>query len=70
MQNQTNGKHFSSSKGIFKSTKNFLETLNTKKNSPNTTISKVLRKIPNRNNTSKQQYNFWMSNISLEVHGM
>ena len=48
MQNQKNAKHSSNSVDIFKSTKNFLEKLNTKEDSSNTTTSNVLSKIPNR----------------------
>ena len=53
MQNQTNAKHSSNSEEIFKSTKNSLEKLNTKKDSSNTTTSKVIPKIPNRKKISK-----------------
>ena len=70
MQNQKNAKHPSNSVDIFKSTKNFLEKLNTKEDSSNTTTSNVLCKILNRKKTSKQQYNFFMAKISLEVHGV
>ena len=70
MQNQKNVKHSSNSVDIFKSTKNFLEKLNTKEDSSNTTTSNVLSKIPNRKKTSKQQYNFFMTKISLEIHGV
>ena len=70
MQNQTNAKHSSNRKGIFKSAKCFLEKLNPKEDSSITTISKVPRKVLNRKKTSKQQYNFWKDMISLEVHDM
>ena len=70
MQNQTNIKHFSNHKDIFKSAKNFLEKLNSKEDSSKTVISKVLSKILNRKKISKQQYNFCKDMISLEVHGM
>ena len=70
MQNQTNTKHFSNPEDIFKSAKNFLERRKPKSDSSKTTISKVLSKISNRKNTSKQQYNFCKGKISLEVHGM
>ena len=53
VQNQTNAKHSSNSEEIFKSTKNSLEKLNTKKDSSNTTPSKVIPKIPNRKKISK-----------------
>ena len=71
MHNQTNRKHFRNPKDIFKSTKNFLEKLNIKKeNSSKTTISKFLSKNRNKKTTSKQQYNFCRAKISLEVHAM
>ena len=55
--------------------KNVQNQTNTKHSSnPNifksATISKVLSKIPNRKKTSKQQYNFCKTKISLKVHGM
>ena len=50
--------------------KTFLENLNTKEDSSETTISKVLRKIPDRKKTLKQQYNFSKAKIALEIHGM
>ena len=50
MPNQTNAKHSSNSEDIFKSTKNVLETTNSKEDSSNCTTSKVLSKIPNRKN--------------------
>ena len=53
IQNQTNIKHSSNPEDIFKSTKNFLEKLNTKGASSKTTISKVLSKSPKRKKTSK-----------------
>ena len=36
---------------LFKSAKNFLENLDRKENSSETTVSKVLSKIPNRKKT-------------------
>ena len=50
--------------------KTFLENLNTKEDFSETTISKVLRKIPDRKKTPKQQYNFSKAKIALEIHGM
>ena len=50
MQNQTNAKHSINSEDIFKSTKNVLGKRSTKEDSSNTTTSKVLSKICNRNN--------------------
>ena len=70
MQNQSNAKYCSNSEDILKSTKNFLEKINPKQDSSKTTISKVLRKIPNRKKTSKQQYNFCMTKISLQIHNV
>ena len=70
MQNETNTKHSSNIKKIFKSAKKFLEKLNPKEDSSKTTIFKVLSKILNRNKTSKQHYNFCKDVISLEVHDM
>ena len=67
MQNQTNPKHSSNPEGNYKSAKNFLEKLNSNKDSSKTTISNVLNKIPNRKKTSKQQYNFCKV---IKVHGM
>ena len=52
MQNQTNTKYSSNTEDIFKSAKNFLEKLNTRKDSSKTTISKVLSKISNRKKKS------------------
>ena len=49
---------------------NFLGKRNTKQDSSNTTTSKVLSKISNRKKAPKQQYNFCMAKISLEVHGV
>ena len=51
MQNQTNTKHCSNPMNLFKSARNFLENLDRKENSSETTVSKVLSKIPNRNKT-------------------
>ena len=50
MQNQTNTKHCSNPNNLFKSARNFLENLDRKENSE-TTVSKVLSKIPNRKKT-------------------
>ena len=55
MPNQTNTKLSSNPKDIFKSPKNFLEKLNPKEVSSLTTISKVVSKILNRKEASKQQ---------------
>ena len=66
MQNQTNEKHSSNFDDIF----DFLGKRNTKQDSSNTTTSKVLSKISNRKKAPKQQYNFCMAKISLEVHGV
>ena len=55
MQNQTNPKHSSNPEGNYKLAKNFLEKLNSNKDSSKTTIFNVLNKIPNRRKTSKQQ---------------
>ena len=53
MQNQTNTKHYSNPEYIFKSSKSFLEKLNTTEDSLKTTISKVLRKLSSKKKTSK-----------------
>ena len=66
MQNQTNEKHSSNFDDIF----NYKTGRNTKQDSSNTTTSKVLSKISNRKKAPKQQYNFCMAKISLEVHGV
>ena len=50
--------------------KTFLEKLNTKEDSSEITISKVLSKIPDRKKTPKQQYNFSKAKIALEIHDM
>ena len=63
MQNQTNENHSSNFDDI-------LGKRNTKQDSSNTATSKVLSKISNRKKTPKQQYNFCMAKISLEVHGV
>ena len=68
MQNETKTKYSSNPKGIFKTAKDLLEKLNTKEDSPKTTISKVLSKISHRRKTSKQQYNLCNAKISLKVH--
>ena len=70
MQNQTNTKHSSNSRDIFKPAKKFLEILNPKQDFSKTMKSKVLRTISNRKKTSKQQYNFYKDIISLKVHGI
>ena len=70
MQNQINTKHSSNPECIFTPANKFLEKLNAKEDSSKAALSKVLRKIPNRKKTSKQQYNFCKAKISLEVHGM
>ena len=51
-------KHSSDPEDIHKSTKNFLEKLNTKEETTTTTISKVLSKIHKRKKIPKQQ-NLW-----------
>ena len=43
-----------------------MENLNTKVETPATTISEVLSKIHKRKTTLKQQNNFGIANISLE----
>ena len=53
-QNRANAKHTSNSEEIFKSTKHFLENLNSKEDSADTTTSNVLSKIPSRKKTSQQ----------------
>ena len=58
MQSNTDTKHFSNPEDIFKSARNFLEKRNLTEDSCETTISKVLSKIPNIKKTSKQQYSF------------
>ena len=58
MQSNTDTKHFSNPKDIFKSARNFLEKRNLNEDSCENFISKVLSKIPNIKKTSKQQYNF------------
>ena len=61
IQNQTNAKHSINSKDIFKSTKNILQTHNTKEDFSNTTTSKVLSKICNRKNLHNNSITFpWL----------
>ena len=61
IQNQTNAKHSINSKDIFKSTKNILQTHNTKEDFSNTTTSKVLSKICNRKNLHNNSTTFpWL----------
>ena len=61
MQNQTNAKHSINSEDIFKSIKNVLEKRSTKKDSCNTTTSKVLSKTCNRKNFHSNNTTFpWL----------
>ena len=58
MKSQINTKYLKNPEGIFKSAKNFLEKLSTKKDYSKTTKSKVLRKTPNRKKTPRNNRTF------------
>ena len=54
MHNQTSTKYSSNSEDIIKSTKNFLEKPNTKRDSSKTVTSKVKTKVPDSKTISKE----------------
>ena len=67
LQNQTNAKHSSNPKDIFKSAKKFFRKLYPKGDSSKTTMFKVLSKFLNRAKTLKQQYHLCQTKIFVEV---